>query len=397
MQRYDKSLATIENSDSDAPHGGFTAILSTPSLDRDGDRLNRDEWVEPLPERLPLDIDHGMSVADTVGSFHPYFDGDTLMMDATFASTPRAQEVRALVQEGHISNVSVAFMTDKSKKDGQASRELLNAGIVNTPANREAVILASKAYSALRDAIPAVSEDEAREIFAPEGKDTEEDETVVKILSALKSDKDAGTVYVNILPKFDTKAFTEQLALEVKAALSPGGGGDAALTQAIHDASVHLGAICIQMVSDEDPTGASDGANKGIEGAAGTIIDGLIKSVPGEAIAFTNTVGESMNFVSHDDARAFFTDMLKSIDDADAAGETLVEVGQEADEKSADDPITLDQFKALATDSPEESPEAPAPADEAAAAVSADKSADEMATRARIIRMRASARLGTHK
>src|ERR1700743_2705676 len=102
MEFYGKAVASIEGVDDDkfGPNGGFTAVLSTPSLDRDGDRLNRDEGVEPLLDRYPLGFDHGMSVADTVGSFRPYFENDNLMMDAYFASTPKAQEVRTLVNEG---------------------------------------------------------------------------------------------------------------------------------------------------------------------------------------------------------------------------------------------------------------------------------------------------------
>ncbi|MDG3012382.1 hypothetical protein G4X40_19770 [Rhodococcus sp. D2-41] len=142
-----KALATIEDTDAEAAeHGGFTAVLSTPALDRDGDQLARDEWVEPLPDRITLDMDHEMSVAGTIGSAHPYFDdGGRLMIDATFASTPKAQEVRSLIREGHISTVSVAFMNDRTKKDGVPRRELLNAGVVAIPSNREAVILESKA------------------------------------------------------------------------------------------------------------------------------------------------------------------------------------------------------------------------------------------------------------
>ena len=34
-----KALASIQDADTDAPHGGFTAVLSTPSTDRDGDQL----------------------------------------------------------------------------------------------------------------------------------------------------------------------------------------------------------------------------------------------------------------------------------------------------------------------------------------------------------------------
>jgi len=270
MQTFGKSVASIEVADGDkfGENGGFTAILSTPSLDRDGDRLHRDEWVEPLNDRYPLDIDHGMSVADTVGSFHPYFDGDTLMMDAYFASTPKAQEVRTLVSEGHIRSVSVAFMNDKSKKDGEPRRELLNAGIVATPSNRDAVILASKAAHALSDALSDV----------PEGDVL--DEVKSAVLAALSA---------------------KELVVE-KAS-----GGDGALVQAIHDAASHLGAQCqmSEVVDVTDPnTGASDGANKSVFSRG----------------------DQSVSFGSQAEAREFFTDMLESLDSAEKRGDELVEV-----------------------------------------------------------------------
>lgn len=152
---YSKAFASIESVEEKdyGPNGGFTAVLSTPSEDRDGDELFRDEWKDFQFDRYTLDMDHGMSVAETVGSFVPYFDGEKMMMDAYFSSIPRAQEVRTLVDEGHIRTVSVAFMVDKTKKSGTPRRELLNAGIVAIPSNRDAVILASKAASALKDAL----------------------------------------------------------------------------------------------------------------------------------------------------------------------------------------------------------------------------------------------------
>ncbi|AXH50792.1 capsid maturation protease [Mycobacterium phage TBrady12] len=190
MDLITKALATIDQSaEKDyGPNGGFTAVLSTPSMDRDGDSLKRHEWKEPLPDRVPLDVDHGMSVATTVGSFHPYFEGDKLMMDAYFSSLKQAQDVRTLVDEGHISTVSVAFMNDRgAMKDGTPHRELLNAGIVAIPSNRDAVILQSKAL--------------------------------------------------------DTRA--QELAHEKVLEKAAGAGnGDTALLQAIHDAAVHLGAEC---------------------------------------------------------------------------------------------------------------------------------------------------------
>jgi hypothetical protein len=71
------------------------------------------------------------------------------MVRGTFASTPLAQEVRTLINEGHIRTSSVAMMRPQkeTKDDGVhiTKAELLNGAFVPVPANRDAVIIASKA------------------------------------------------------------------------------------------------------------------------------------------------------------------------------------------------------------------------------------------------------------
>lgn len=334
MDAYGKSLATIEESDSGNPNGGFTAVLSTPSMDRDGDTLKRTEWIEPLPPRLPLDADHGMTVADTIGSFTPYFDdAGRLMMDATFASTPKAQEVRTLIKEGHISTVSVAFMNDKTaQKDGKPHRELLNAGVVAIPSNRDAVILESKALDAR-----------------------------AKELAEQKVDSRKGII-VTVTPQIDEAALkrvTEQL-LEKAAG---GQGGDIALLQAIHDASVHLGAQCAacdELHADDVPAApaAAKPAPKSVEETE------TKTAAIAEPVTFTNASGEAMTFDSQESAREFFDSMLTSIVDADENGETVVEVIETSDETSS---TAQDAGSPQGTET--ESPaNEPAPVDETAAA-----------------------------
>lgn len=299
MNVHSKAVASIESADDEkfGPNGGFTAILSTPSLDRDGDRLGRTEWVEPLPDRLPLDVDHGMSVADTIGSFHPYFEGDTLMMDAYFSSLPRAQEVRTLVKEGHIDSVSVAFMTDKSKKDGQANRELLNCGVVAIPSNRDAKILASKAFDALQDASKVLTLEEIQtipwesevkglsalaikalqEVFASEdfnraGSLHIESENIVGIDTS-GDDKLPSAEGVPLAEYFGSLfkgVFESAIQSKVESLIHTkgAGNGDVALLQAIHDASIHLGAMCMQLTQEESQED-SGGAAKGVHGNTG--------------------------------------------------------------------------------------------------------------------------------
>lgn len=371
---YSKAFASIESVDEKdyGPNGGFTAVLSTPSEDRDGDELYRNEWKEFTQERYPLDMDHGMSVADTIGSFRPYFEGEKMMMEANFAGTPKAQEVRALVMPDpdtgirHIQSVSVAFMVDKTKKSGEARRELLNAGVVAIPSNRDAVILASKAASALKDAFSDDFEgdvpDEVKEAVLETlgAKDVAEDVTEEKTVEDVEA-KTAGTIYVDVVPRINMEQFQENIKA---AATASGIGGDGALVQAIHDASSHLGAACPVIEVTDEGSGADDGANK--------------------SVTFTSKSGQSIEFDSHDDAREFFKDMIESLDSADADERELVAVSQEADEKSVEEAFEKALDEVL---TPEESPadEEPAPAVEAAAA--SPEAADAKAKRSRALQL----------
>ena len=150
MNVLTKALADIAPAvdDAESATGKFDVILSAETLDRDGDELKSAEWKLPLPDHITFDTDHGMSVATTVGSGVPFIHEDgTLRVSGTYSSIPRAQEVRTLVNEGHIRTTSVAFMTEKSSKaaGGKVQRELLNGAFVAVPSNREAVVLSSKA------------------------------------------------------------------------------------------------------------------------------------------------------------------------------------------------------------------------------------------------------------
>lgn len=135
--------------DETAPYGSFEAILSMPTVDRDGEVLDA-RCFEPLPDHITIDVDHAMTVEKTVASGQPFYDGEALKFKGTFASHPLAQMTRSLVDEGHIRTMSVAFINAQYEDDDGVPHlrkgELLNAGIVGIPSNREALITASKAF-----------------------------------------------------------------------------------------------------------------------------------------------------------------------------------------------------------------------------------------------------------
>ena len=132
--------------------GAWGAVLSAPSVDRDGEIVDPFAF-NPLPDHIPIDIDHALSVEKTVGSGTPFYDtaGMLRLRDLSFASTPLGQTVKTLVAERHIRTMSVAFGSARyevDEKDGirhVRSAELYNAAIVAVPSNRDAFIHAAKA------------------------------------------------------------------------------------------------------------------------------------------------------------------------------------------------------------------------------------------------------------
>lgn len=149
MRIIKKDAAISNTGESDDFPGTFEVVLSTPALDRDGDTLQPEDWEQPLPDHITFDQDHAMTVAGTVGSGVPRLDDDgNLIVSGTYSSLARAQEVRTLVNEGHIKTTSVAFMSKKvAKASGEGYRivrELLNGAFVAIPSNREALVLSSK-------------------------------------------------------------------------------------------------------------------------------------------------------------------------------------------------------------------------------------------------------------
>lgn len=156
-----KAVGIVDAVESDNPNGAFEVILSAPTLDRDKEVIEQRAF-DPLPDHVPFDIDHGMTVATTVGSGTPYYAEDgTLRVKGTFASTPLAQEVRTLVSEGHIRTTSVTFMSADREKDEKGvvhvkSAELLNGTFCPVPSNRQAVVLSAKSLAeTLRSKVPA--------------------------------------------------------------------------------------------------------------------------------------------------------------------------------------------------------------------------------------------------
>lgn len=128
--------------------GGFTAVASDGTIDRDGEVIAPHAF-DPLPTKVPVHLNHGGVL---VGSGRPRYEGGRLLLDATFAPTTQAQETRELVRTGHLDRLSVVFLKLKDKVV-QGVRtitqgELLAVDLVSIPSNRGTQVLASRGFAA---------------------------------------------------------------------------------------------------------------------------------------------------------------------------------------------------------------------------------------------------------
>lgn len=315
-----KTIAAIQpgTDDAESPNGTFDIILSSQSLDRDGDVFKSSEWKMPLPEWIPIDIDHAMTVEKTVGSGKPFLnDNGDVQVRGSYASTPLAQQTRTLVNEGHCRYVSVAVMTDKSLKDGTPNRELLNGAFVNTPSNRDAVVVASKSFddSEVKAAegdgdgpkppygedadyadpgyldregkpakdgngLPRYPTDTAKRTRAAWSFISQESNASQYTAEQLKKIKDkikaaARKFGIEIAEDDDDKkddsksaygSITDLLAAAVTVkAGARNSAADSKMVQAIHDASSLLGAQCVSEPEPDVADGSAEGANKSVK------------------------------------------------------------------------------------------------------------------------------------
>jgi HK97 family phage prohead protease len=140
-------FAEVKATKAEDPTGEFEAILSAPTLDRDGEIIEKDAFA-PLPDSIPVHAFHDFH--DPVGVAQPYYEDDLLKVRGYFASTARAQEIRTLVTEGVIGSMSVGFMdAAREEKDGVPTvtkAEILEGSFVSIPSNREAAVLVAKQY-----------------------------------------------------------------------------------------------------------------------------------------------------------------------------------------------------------------------------------------------------------
>ncbi|GAA4698036.1 hypothetical protein [Nocardioides nanhaiensis] len=139
----------IASSEADAG-GGFTAIASTASIDRDGEVIAVGAF-NPLPATVPVHADHVASVDTIVGRARPRYDAGRLLVDVTLGSGAREQDVRRKIREGLLDSVSIVFIGHRWEIiEGVrtcTAGELLAVDVVTVPSQRDARILGVRSMS----------------------------------------------------------------------------------------------------------------------------------------------------------------------------------------------------------------------------------------------------------
>lgn len=143
--------------------GEFEAIISTTMKDRDGETVKAGAFA-PLPQSIPIFYSHDWRTgALPVGKAAPFYDGDVLKAKGTFASTPRGQEMRSLVNEEIVDSMSVGFFKAVRRGGVVSKGELFEASFTGIPINTGARVLATKAAS-LKSVMDGSYEDLAEDL-----------------------------------------------------------------------------------------------------------------------------------------------------------------------------------------------------------------------------------------
>lgn len=147
---------------------GYASVFGV--TDSYGDVVQAGAYKKTLSERadrVKLLWNHD-SAAPPIGRVLGLAEDSTgLAFRASFSATPRAQEVRQLILDGAIGEMSIGFSTIQSVSNDQGGRDLRELKLyeisaVNFPANESAVITGAKSL----DDAPTFLHDLARELKA---------------------------------------------------------------------------------------------------------------------------------------------------------------------------------------------------------------------------------------
>lgn len=126
----------------DEGNGKFRVIMTTNGYDRDGERILDTAWDFEPYKKNPVVLWAHDFYSTPIGVVTAIIEEDgKKIAEGVFASTPKAQEVRTLYDEGVLNTVSVGFIPLEKKGNDITKAELLELSFVPVPANSEALAL----------------------------------------------------------------------------------------------------------------------------------------------------------------------------------------------------------------------------------------------------------------
>ena len=195
---------------------GYASVFN--NVDQQGDVIRPGAFAKTINERVASGkvklmvqhMSHAHAATDVIGTIaEAREDEKGLWIHADLASTKNAQEVRKLINEGHVTGLSVGFWAldcdQIALKNGQQVIEIKEAKLAEVtvtafPANEEATILSVKTADTVTselDDIEGIEDDEARteavcrlkaKMFG-EGVDVASVERIAKRLQELETPK----------------------------------------------------------------------------------------------------------------------------------------------------------------------------------------------------------------
>jgi HK97 family phage prohead protease len=144
----DRPLYTVKAKKGDV----YTITASTADIDRDGEVILPSAYKNSLPaylEKNPVILWMHDMFSPPIARATGGRVADTFELDINFASTPFAQEIKTLVDEGMLNTVSIGGLVKDFEYNNDGVKvitdiELWEVSVVTIPSNRSAVIQRAK-------------------------------------------------------------------------------------------------------------------------------------------------------------------------------------------------------------------------------------------------------------
>lgn len=156
MEKKYCNLQVKEFHSDDRTLSGYASTFGFPA-DSHGDVIRRGAFVDCVKkiqlEGIPLLDSHKQDSEHVLGTvISAYEDEHGLFIKARLADTPRVEEIRQKLKQGHIKKMSIGFFIEAqsfTEQDGREYRviekaDLIEVSVVPIPANSRAEILAVK-------------------------------------------------------------------------------------------------------------------------------------------------------------------------------------------------------------------------------------------------------------